>query len=156
MIRKLLTANELQLKAAVLNPEWIKWWENDPDMPSRQIQCSGLHVSLSVGASSLEELRQKLVNRDFECLVLGTYGEPRQDVMRAIRSVDKKSSKARFRRIDLLEREDADGIVGLIVRKKRDGKYERVGLLKVDFGEYHRERGLEAWVSRTKRRFVLV
>ncbi|KAI9148949.1 hypothetical protein HJFPF1_10993 [Paramyrothecium foliicola] len=155
MIRKLLAAQELHLDAFTLSPERIKWWDKDPEMPLRYVQCSSLHVSLSTGTSSLEELRQKLVTRQFECLILGTYGKPRKDVMRAIRGADRKSSKARLRRIDLLDQLDADGLICLIVRGRGDGKWERIGQLKVDLGDYDRERALEAWTSRVKRRFVL-
>ena len=154
IIQKLLTANELRFHAYVLNPEKLKFWEKDPQMPSRQIPSKAIHVNLSKGPCSLEKFYQKLIDGNFECLVIGTYGEPREDVFKAIQAADKKAPKARKGRIGLFERLEPDAIICLIVRTVNGVSFRR-GLLKIEFEGAGRACALRAWDLGPKRSFIL-
>ena len=154
IIQKLLTANELRFHAYVLNPEKLKFWEKDPQMPSRQIPSKAIHVNLSKGPCSLEKFYQKLIDGNFECLVIGTYGEPREDVFKAIQAADKKAPKARKGRIGLFERLEPDAIICLIVRTVNGVSFRR-GLLKIEFEGAGRACALQAWDLGPKRSFIL-
>lgn len=154
IIQKLLTAVELRFDAYVLNPEKLKFWVKDPHMPSRQIPSKAIHVNLSKGPCSLEKFHQKLMDREFECLVIGTYGEPREDVFKAIQAADKKAPKARKSRIGLFERREPDAIICLVVYTVKKTSIRR-GLLKIEFDGSGRECLLRAWDLGSKRSFIL-
>jgi hypothetical protein len=154
IIQKLLTAVELRFDAYVLNPEKLKIWEKDPHMPSRQIPSKAIHVNLSKGPCSLEKFHRKLMDRELECLVIGTYGEPREDVFKAIQAADKKAPKARKGRIGLFERREPDAIICLIVCTVKETSFRR-GLLKIEFDGSRRECPLRAWDLGPKRSFKL-
>jgi hypothetical protein len=149
IIDRLLTANELCFDAHVLNHEKLQYRQRDPETPSKWIQ-----VNLSRGPRSLEEFQQELRKGKLECVIIGTYGEPRKDVYQAIQAADKKSPKAEKRRIDLFERHDPDAIVCLVVGTK-DGISERYGLVKIEFKNLSGENAVEAWRLGPKKRFVL-
>lgn len=155
LIERLLTANVLHFDAHVLNPKKLKFWKSDPHMPSKQIRSDTLQLYLSTCSCSLEQLQQKLIDGDFKCVVLGTYGEPRKDIYKAIQAADRKSSKYRNRRIDLFERGEPDAIICLVVYT-REGKSHRIGLLKVVLDGLGNDRTLRAWVLDGKSRFSLV
>lgn len=155
LIQKLLTANVLHFDAHVLNPKKLKFWKSDPHMPSRQIPSDTIQVYLSIGSCSLEELHRKLIDGVFECVVLGTYGEPRKDIFKAIQAADKKRPKARNRRIDLFERVEPDAIICLVVYTVKGTSY-RIGLLKVVLEGSGRDCTLQAWDLDPKRNFILV
>ena len=155
LIRRLLTANVLHFDAHVLDPKKLKFWKSDPHMPSKQINSDTLQVYLSLWTCSLEQLQQKLIDGEFKCVVLGTYGEPRKDIIEAIKAKDKKRSKYRKRRIELFERGEPDAIICLIVYT-RNGKSHRIGLLKVVLDGSENDRTLRAWVLDGKSRFSLV
>lgn len=154
LIQELLTADVLHFDAYVLNPKKLKFWESGPYMPSRQVPSDTIQVYLSISSCSLEELRRKLIDGVFECVVLGTYGEPRKDIFKAIQAADKKSPKARKRRIDLLERVEPDAIICLVVYTVKGISY-RIGLLKVELEGSARDFTLAAWGSNVKRSFIL-
>jgi hypothetical protein len=103
----------------------------------------------------LEQLHRKLIDGVFKCVVLGTYGEPRKDIFKAIQAADKKSSKARNRRIDLFERGEPDAIICLVVYTLK-GKSYRIGLLRVVLEGSRNDCTLRAWVLDRKRNFTLV
>jgi hypothetical protein len=153
-IRRLLTAKALHFDAYVLNPEKLKFWEKDPQIPTGQIPSRTIHVNLSTGPCSLEVLYKRLIDRKFECLVLGTYGAPRKDIFRAIQNANKKRPEARRRRIELFERREPDAIVCLIVYTV-DGVSYRKGLIRVQFPGLGSKSALQAWVLGPKRTFVL-
>ena len=154
IIQKLLRADELRFDAYVLNPEKLKFWEKDPHVPSRQIPSKAIHINLSRGPCSLEKFHQKLIDRELECLVIGTYGEPREDIFKAIQAADKKAPKARKGRIGLFERLEPDAIICLVVRTV-NGTSFRSGLLKIEFEGSGRECALQAWYLGPKRSFTL-
>jgi hypothetical protein len=124
-------------------------------MPSRQIPSDTIQVYLSIGSCSLEELHRKLIAGVFECVVLGTYGEPRKDIFKAIQAADKKRPKARNRRIDLFERVEPDAIICLVVYTVKGTSY-RIGLLKVVLEGSGRDCTLQAWDLDLKTSFMLV
>ena len=154
IIQKLLTAVELRFDAYVLNRKKLKFWVKDPHMPSRQIPSKAIHVNLSKGPCSLEKFHQKLIDREFECLVIGTYGEPREDVFKAIQAADKKAPKARKGRIGLFERREPDAIICLVIYIVKKTSFRR-GLLKIEFDGSGRECLLRAWDLGSKRSFIL-
>ncbi|KAK3369261.1 heterokaryon incompatibility protein-domain-containing protein [Lasiosphaeria ovina] len=123
LIRELLNAESLQFDAYVLNPEQLLSYGR-----------AMLDVHLSAGPTSMEMLYQKLTSREYECVVLGTYGEPRQEIFRAIQAADRKSTRAKKRRIDMFERLEPDAIICLIVCTDTvEGVSYRKGLLKVRY-----------------------
>jgi heterokaryon incompatibility protein (HET) len=154
LIQKLLIANALHFDAYVLNPEKLKFWKKDPYIPCTRIPSPDIQVYLSIGSYSLDEIHQKLMDKKFECLVIGTYGKPREDIFKAIRVADKKRRKARHRRIELFERREPDAIICLVVQTVNEISY-RVGLLKVKFEDIGMEHTLQAWGLDEKRRFTL-
>ncbi|KAK0726364.1 heterokaryon incompatibility protein-domain-containing protein [Apiosordaria backusii] len=145
-IRELLTAESLHFDAYVLSPEKL--------ISRRHL---GEDVCLSMGPTSLEELQMKLMRGEYQCVVLGTYGEPRRDVYRAIQAADRKTANAKKRRIDMFERREPDAIVCLLVRTNPvEGFSYRRGLLKVPY--YHRvggENALQGWDTGPMRSFIL-
>ena len=154
ILQRLLAADELRFDTYVLNPEKLKFWEKDPYMPSRQIPSKAIKTNLSRGPRSLEKFHQKLIDRELECLVIGTYGEPRDDVFKAIQAADKKAPKARKGRIGLFERLEPDSIVCLVVHTVKETSFRR-GLLKIELGGSGRECALRAWDLGPKRSFTL-
>ena len=154
LIKRLLTANVLHFDAHVLDPKKLKFWKSDPHMPSKRISSATLELYLSTWTCSLEQLQQKLIDGEFKCVVLGTYGKPRRVIFKAIQAKDKKRSKYRNRRIDLFERGEPDAIICLIVYT-RNGKSHRIGLLKVVLDDSVNDRTLRAWVLEGKSRFSL-
>jgi len=154
IIQKLLTAVELRFDAYVLNPEKLKFWAKDPHDSSRRIPSKAIHVNLSKGPCSLEKFHRRLMNRELECVVIGTYGEPRADVFKAIQAADKKAPKARKGRIGLFERREPDAIVCLVVYTVNKTSFRR-GLLKIEFDGSGRECPLRAWDLGPKRSFLL-
>ncbi len=102
----------------------------------------------------MEELHRKLIDGVFECVVLGTYGEPREDIFKVIQAADKKSRKARNRRIELFERVEPDAIICLVVYNVKGTSY-RAGLLKVVLEGSGRDGTLQAWDLGPKRNFTL-
>jgi Heterokaryon incompatibility protein (HET) len=130
LIRRLLTAKVLHFDAYVLDPRKLKFWEKRPHMPSRQVPSRAIHVYLSIGTCSLEQLHRRLIDGEFKCLVLGTHGEPRKNIFKAIQTADRRSPNSRNRRIDLFERREPDAIICLIVYTVHRISY-RIGLLKV-------------------------
>ena len=141
--------------AHVLDPKKLKFWKSDPHMRSKQINSDTLQLYLSTWTCSLEQLQQKLIDGEFKCVVLGTYGEPRKVIFKAIQAKDKKVSKSRNRRIDLFERGEPDAIICLIIYT-RNGKSHRIGLLKVVLDGSGNDRTLRTWVLDGKSRFSLV
>ncbi|KAK4203857.1 HET-domain-containing protein [Triangularia verruculosa] len=143
-IREVLAAESLHFDAYVLDPAQLvtRLHENTD-------------LCLSMGATSLKELEMKLLNDDYQCVVLGTYGEPRRDVYKAIQAADKKRPGARQRRIDLFERREPDVIVCLVVRTR--GKFSfRRGLLKIRyFTGVGGENALYGWDVGPKQSFIL-
>ncbi len=154
LIRKLLTANVLHFDAYVLNPEKLRVWGKDPDIPFIHAVFHNIQVHLSKGPYSLRELRQKLMDGEFECLVIGTYGEPRKDIFRAIKMADKKNPGARNSRIESFERLEPEALVCLITRRVGEASY-RVGLLKARFPDSRADMALTSWSLGAKRRFSL-
>jgi hypothetical protein len=154
LIRRLLTAKVLHLDAYVLNPKKLKFWEKHPHMPFRQIPSHAIHVYLSIGTCSLEELHRRLIDGEFKCLVLGTHGEPRKNIFKAIQTADKRSPNSRNRRIDLFERREPDAIICLIIYTVREISY-RIGLLKVGFEGLGRECAIQESDLGSKSSFVL-
>ena len=154
IIQKLLKADELRFDAFVLNPEKLKLWEKDPHMPSRQRPSKAIHIKLSRGPCTLETFHQRLMNGELECLVLGTYGEPREDIFKAIQAADKKAPKARKGRIGLFERFDPDAIICLIVHTVNRTSFRR-GLLTIESQVSGGECALQALDLGPKRRFIL-
>jgi hypothetical protein len=154
IIDLLLTANELCFDAHVLNHEKLRYWQRDPETPSKRILSKAIQVNLSRGPCSLEEFQQKLKKGKLECVIIGTYGEPRKDVYKAIQVADRKSPKAGKRRIDLFERQEPDAIVCLVVGTK-DGISERYGLVKITLENLSGKSAVEAWRLGPKKRFIL-
>ncbi|KAG4429511.1 hypothetical protein IFR05_015005 [Cadophora sp. M221] len=154
IIDLLLTANELCFDAHVLNHEKLRYWQQDPETPSKRILSKAIQVNLSRGACSLEEFQQQLKKGKLECVIIGTYGEPRKDVYKAIQVADRKSPKAEKRRIDLFERQEPDAIVCLVVGTK-DGISERYGLVKITLENSSGKSAVEAWRLGPKKRFIL-
>lgn len=136
-IRDLLTAETLHLDAYVLDPV---------EMAARLHHEESAQVRLSVGPSTLGEFRTKLSRGEYTCLVLGTYGEPRRDVYRAIQSRDKKRAGAQKRRIDLFERHEVDAILCLVVRTDLATGYSyRKGLVRCRYYTRGGEDALREW-----------
>ncbi|KAJ1325215.1 hypothetical protein MN608_09926 [Microdochium nivale] len=159
LIDRLLTTSEIHLDAYVLDTARLRPWERSPHTPYHGVRDRGdqpvntLRVSMSEGPSEWSQIYEQLVDGSLLCLVLGTYGEPRDKVIRAMRLADGKSDKARLGRIDLIERKEPDAIVCLLVKrvkgrggvgrkggnaagKEGDGErlvVERKGLLKIMF-----------------------
>lgn len=77
--------------------------ERDPDIPLGRFVSPTTRVSLSTGACSLEELHQKIMDKEYECLVLGKHGKARKKILRAIVAGDRKSPGALKQRVELLE-----------------------------------------------------
>jgi hypothetical protein len=142
-IRRLLAADTLTFDAYVIDPEKLKRWE----------RYNRVNLNLSVDLCSWTELHGKLEAGTMECVLLGTYGEPRADVFRAIQRADKKRRDAKLRRIDMFARREPDAIVCLLVHTV-NGISERRGLLRIEGGA-GRERLWDAWVSGPMRSFVL-
>jgi hypothetical protein len=94
------------------------------------------------------------MDRELECLVIGTYGEPREDVFKAIQAADKKAPKARTGRIGLFERREPDAIFCLVVYTVKETSF-RKGLLKIEFDGSGGECPLRAWDLGPKRSFIL-
>ncbi|KXJ87035.1 heterokaryon incompatibility protein-domain-containing protein [Microdochium bolleyi] len=162
LIDRLLTTTEIHLDAFLLNSARLRPWERSPARPyhgarDRNDGTSTLNVRMSEGPAEWSQIYEQLVDGRLLCLVLGTYGEPRERVIRAMRDSDGKSDTARMGRIDLIERWEPDSIVCLVVKRvKARGSgqsgasssssssssderimVERKGLLKIEF------RGLE-------------
>ena len=154
LIQKLLTAVELRFEAFVLNPESLKSWERGPRLVSRRIPSKTLKVNLSKGPSSLEKFHQKLIDGELECLVIGTYGEPRENIFKAIQDADKKAPKARKGRIGLFERLEPDAIICLVVHTVNKTSFRR-GILRIEIKDAERERALQVWNMGPKRAFIL-
>ncbi|KAM7198222.1 HET domain containing protein [Naviculisporaceae sp. PSN 640] len=158
----------------------LRWDDNSQDTPltSSRNTCGDVEVRLSTGPSSLDEFREEMrtsarrqsqiaqveeENRTcpyYQCVVLGTHGEPRDDVYRAIKAQDPKGPKTRKRRIELFGREepDRDDIVCLVVRTDpKTGVSYRRGLMMVRY--YNGREGLAALRSQfgvgEKKRIVL-
>ncbi|KAM7189459.1 HET domain containing protein [Rhypophila sp. PSN 637] len=128
-----------------------------------------IEVRLSTGPASLKEFRYQMLLSArqqergegtapyYQCIILGTHGEPRKDVYRAIKAQDKKRRNARKRRIELFEPSDPEDIVCLVVRTDPvNGVSHRRGLMKVRY--YTGKGGLEAlwgWDVGEKRSFIL-
>ena len=89
------------------------------------------------------------------CLVLGTYGDPREDVFKAIQDADKKAPKAKKGRIGLFERQEPDSVVCLVVRTVKGTSFRR-GLLKVEFKGLDGEAAVRALALGPKRSFILM
>jgi hypothetical protein len=153
IVEKLLTADELRFDAFVLNPNKLKFWVKDPRMPTRQIPSRIIHVSLSKPYTR-NNFQKKLMAGDLKCLVIGTYGEPRKDIFKAIQAADKKAPKARVGRIGLFERLDPDAIVCLVVHTVGKTSF-RIGLLKVQVKSSARECVMREWNLSEKQRFIL-
>ncbi|KAK0746970.1 heterokaryon incompatibility protein-domain-containing protein [Schizothecium vesticola] len=148
-IRELLTADTLHFDAFVLSPRKLRV------VISRR--SHDVDAWISMGPSSWDELHARLESGEYQCVVLGTYGEPRRDVYRAIQAADKKSKTAKKRRIDLFERRESAVIVCLVVRTDHvRGVSFRRGLLKVRYYyEVGGENALRDWNTGPRRSFVL-
>lgn len=149
LIHRLLLASEIHLKAYTLDVTRLKAWEWDPWLPYHGVIRNGrrepiatLRVNMSEGPQGdWNSVYEKIVDGRLLCIVLGTYGEPRPEVIRAMRSSDGKSDTARLARIDIFERKKTDAIVCLVVKpvkgrpKAEDGTLavERKGLIKIEF-----------------------
>ena len=155
LISRLLTANALDFDAYVLDPSMINFWQRDPENPDHLVPSDSVQVHMSIRCCPLEELQRRLLAREFECVVLGTHGEPRKDVFRAIQAADKKSATAKKKRIEMLERTEEDAIVCLVVYTVRGRSY-RVGLLKIVLGTSGKYFTLNSWGLHEKRSFVLI
>ncbi|KFA81911.1 hypothetical protein S40288_06889 [Stachybotrys chartarum IBT 40288] len=152
VMHTLFQAQTLRFYTRVVDPHRIKFWDKDDQgvpHPSRNV-----HVHLSTGPGSYKYFEQYLKNGDLECLVLGTHGAPRGNVYRAIQSADKKSSRAKKRRIDKFERKDPEAMICLVVQTE-NGVSRRVGLLKLDYWEIGRQAALDTWLYRGERLFTL-
>ncbi|KAH7418910.1 hypothetical protein BKA64DRAFT_701398 [Cadophora sp. MPI-SDFR-AT-0126] len=154
IIDLLLTANELCFNAHVLNHKKLRYWQRDPETPSKRILSKAIQVNLSRGPCSLEEFQQKLKKGKLECVIISTYGEPRKDIYKAIQVADRKSPKAEKRRIDLFKRQEPDAIVYLVVGTK-DGISERYRLIKITLENLSGKSAVEAWRLGPKKRFIL-
>ncbi|KAH7021344.1 uncharacterized protein B0I36DRAFT_334296 [Microdochium trichocladiopsis] len=150
LIDKLLLATSIHLDAYTLDVSRLRAWERDSRLPyhgvvrdgHRQDPIATLRVNMSEGPrGDWSAVYDKIVDGRLLCLVLGTYGEPRDEVIRAMRTSDGKSDSARLARIDLFDRKETDAIVCLVVKPVKgrdlceDGALmvERKGLLKIEF-----------------------
>lgn len=146
-IREMLAAESLHFDAYVLNPHELRG-------ASRRLHDVDLWISL--GPTSWDELNERLMSGKYQAVVLGTYGEPRPNVYRAIQAADKKRETSKKRRIDLFERSEPNVIVCLIVRTDREtGVSFRRGLLKVRYYHEGGENALRGWNTGSKKSFVL-
>lgn len=150
LLNRLATANVLHFDAHVLDVSNIGFWLRDPNKPSRLIPSYNIHMHMSMGPTDLEMVHQKLKTAQYECVVLGTYGEPRKNIFRAIKLADRKGPKAKNRRIELIERREPDALICLVVYTVKGISY-RAGLLKINLNTA----GAESWALGAKRSFVL-
>jgi hypothetical protein len=154
MIAMLLETKTLHFNAYVLDPERLEFWDRSGGSLEYRHPSTAMRVNMSTGPTSFEDFRMRLLDGTYECVVLGTHGEPRREIMRAMRARDKKSSKARNHRIDLFRQVEREGIVCLVV-KTVNGVSRRMGLFKIDFQDWGRRAALREWTFKDKRSFVL-
>ncbi|KAH7324289.1 heterokaryon incompatibility protein-domain-containing protein [Stachybotrys elegans] len=155
MIAMLLNTTELQFDAYVLDPERLEFWDRSGSSLEYRSPSTAMRVNMSTGPTSFEDFRMRLLDGTYECVVLGTHGEPRRAIMRAMRGRDKKSHKARNHRIDLFKIVEREGVVCLVVKTVK-GVSQRMGVLKVDFQGWGRRAALREWTFKDKKSFVLV
>ncbi|KAH8885005.1 HET-domain-containing protein [Thozetella sp. PMI_491] len=151
---KLLTAKTLHFDAHVLNPKELYVWERRELMSFRKIPSISIRAYLSMGPYSMKGLLKSLLEGELECLVLGTHGNPREDVFRSIIAADGKSKDADQGRIQLLECEEHDAIVCLIVSTVNQRSCRR-GILKIEFKGVEEERAARGFYAGPKKRFTL-
>ncbi|KAF2433874.1 HET-domain-containing protein [Tothia fuscella] len=153
-IKEAMKATTLYFDAYVMDPTKLNLGKKDPRLPWRRIPWHEIRVYLSTGYCPKELLRQKLVNKEYECVVIGYHGEPRKRLLEAIIAADKKSTNAKLRRMEMFFRREPEAIVCLVVTKKPKGISERIGLLKILLHNPG-PNPLEAWDLGLKRSFVL-
>jgi hypothetical protein len=152
-IRDALEAIELRLDAYVLDYEKLVLRNRDAPASDELDPSLNIQVLMSEGPTSSKDLCQKLFAKEFECLVIGKYGEPGKDRFEDILEMDGKSRMAKKGRLELFGW-DPDVLVCLVVHTVKGTSY-RKGLLKIDLNDPAKRDTLGTCGLEARRSFVL-
>jgi hypothetical protein len=153
LIKKLLDTKLLQFDAYVLDTDKLYYGAINRFKRYSWVPSHNIEVHMSTGVTTFFEFHQALKDKTFECLVIGTYGEPRPGIFSAMKDADKQHPSAKTKRIQRFGRGEPDGIACIIV-KTRNGISHRVGFLRVTFSN-PKETSLKPWDLGQKRSFIL-